>query len=50
MGTRLLSLYWLGCYARMRGNAELTKSLVRELITSCVIWAFVYGYALKFVQ
>ncbi len=48
--TRLLSLYWLGCYARMRGNEKLTKSLLRELVITCVGSALAYGYALKFVQ
>jgi len=46
---RLLTLYWIGCYARMRGNSEFTKAFLFELVTTGFILTAAYSYAAFFV-
>ncbi len=43
--TRFLSLYWIGCYARMRGNSVFTKSFLLELVSTIVCSIAAYSYA-----
>jgi uncharacterized membrane protein len=47
---RLLSLYWLGCYARMRANPDFTRSLLREVSLTAVACSGCYCYVLLFLK
>ena len=42
---RLLSMYWIGCYARMRACPDFTKSFLVELVTTGFSLICAYSYA-----
>ena len=44
IGTRLLTLYWIGCYVRIKGAREEKKRHLKQTAISAIAMGSVYAY------